>query len=249
MKNNIKKHVLRQHQEKHPGYILYRGKSAINSAEIIAILTTRSSNKKIGNIAQITYIPIDDYSDRAERLEKKQAVCGACPLLGKGCYVMPMGTNAIKRAFLRGNYTNVKFSKLPALLSNYIIRNGQDGDPLSIPYKYVNAISELAGLHISYTHLWRENPEQAGSHMASVESLEDKAMANKMGYKTFRIIPEKGKLTADEMMCLNVENPAIQCATCQLCDGGKANIAVPVHGVQSKKITFEGVNHYEKINK
>ena len=245
MKKNIQTHIINQYQEQYPGYVLYKGPSAINGEQILAILTTKSSNTKTGNIAQITYIPVDGYGDKHPlkkiRTEVKKAVCGSCPLLGGGCYVTPMGTASIKRAYFAGNYKDISddIQAIQALLSKYIVRNGQDGDPLSIPFNLVNTISQFSMLHLSYSHIWKDNPEQAGNHMASVENIKDAIQAQEMGFKTFRVREnEDSPLTENEVLCPYENDKSKQCQVCQLCTGDKCNIVVTAHGSGAKKIKF-----------
>lgn len=244
-KSSINKHVVNQFHEKQSGYILYTGPSALSGEMIVVILTIVSSNEKTGNIAQITYIPLIHYENSEERLILKQAVCGNCPLLENICYVLPMATNAIKRAYKKGNYKDLHNDKykICEVLSKFIVRNGQDGDPLSIPddMAYLFGIASL--VHLSYTHQWRDRPEHVGLHMASVETKEQAIEAQSEGWNTFRIIKDKSKLMDNEVLCPNVENKDIQCMSCQLCTGNKCNVAVIAHGSKSKVINFYNLNN------
>lgn len=245
MKQSIKTHVLKQYAEKAKGYIIYSGKSYLTGKhEIAGILTLKSSNEKTGNIAQITYFPTSPDSDKTYS-ENKKAVCGNCPLLGSVCYVSPMGTSSIKRAYEADNYQPVTLDQLPAILAGYIVRNGADGDPLSIPPQYINAIHSSAGIHLSYSHQWQNNPEQAGFHMASVETPELAQQAQAEGWKTYRVRPtENDPIMDNEILCPNEKDPSIQCIDCQLCTGNKVNVVVTAHGSPNKHKQFS--IHFKK---
>jgi hypothetical protein len=67
--------------------------------------------------------------------------------------------------------------------------------------------------------------------MASVDTLEKKEEANKLGYRTFRILRKGDIPVRDEVMC---PNPKLgtQCRTCGLCGGLRVkakNVAIPMH--------------------
>ena len=59
--------------------------------------------------------------------------------------------------------------------------------------------------------------------MASVESVEGKEQANKMGARTYRVIDDVKELLSDEIQCPNNYNKAIQCAQCGLCSVCRKN--------------------------
>jgi len=73
--------------------------------------------------------------------------------------------------------------------------------------------------------------------MASVESLEEAAEAQAMGWRTFRAVrlmdpaPDKSKL---EVWCPTALRPEVTCATCHQCNGAdglsKRSYCAPEHG-------------------
>jgi hypothetical protein len=70
--------------------------------------------------------------------------------------------------------------------------------------------------------------------MASVESPDDKALANSMGWRTFRITEDEPIPLQDEIICPASKEGGrrVQCIKCRLCSGaasGAKNILEKIH--------------------
>ena len=74
------------------GFVLYEGKSALDPDQnIVAIITTKSSNKKVGNMMQVWILNKDVNPLTASKKSLDNAVCGECNLRqskGGACYVV-----------------------------------------------------------------------------------------------------------------------------------------------------------------
>lgn len=205
--------------------IAYEGNSLLNGAPIALILTTGSSNKKTGTMMQSWIIPVNE-----DVLVNDEAVCGDCPMREGACYVTKFfAPNNIQKTYRKGNYERLDTSKL----RNEILRVGSWGDPAAIPYDvWANLLrrTQLAAKFTGYTHQWRNcDPAFASICMASVETLEDAALAQSMGYKTFRVKEANEPKQPNETMCLN-QTIGTNCKNCLLCNTASGDIAIDVHG-------------------
>jgi hypothetical protein len=66
--------------------------------------------------------------------------------------------------------------------------------------------------------------------MASVENRADRALAESMGWRTYRIRSRGSEVGAGEIDCPS--SRGVQCADCGLCNGanGAPSISIPAHG-------------------
>ena len=205
-------------------------------AFILTGLTKGSSNLKTGNMVQSWIIRHDMHPAEAVKKGKDDAICGDCPLRGKGgkdrsCYVnYVFGPGAIYKAM--DNY-----SGNTDRLGTRTLRLGSYGDPAFVPMEVLRPLVRKARKHTGYTHQWREcAPEYAEVCMASVENATDKAKANAKGYRTFRIVSGVDKLQKDEVLCPASKEAGykLSCEECGLCSGlkggKKKNVAIVGHG-------------------
>ena len=80
--------------------------------------------------------------------------------------------------------------------------------------------------------------------MASVESLEDAALAQSMGWRTFRVDAKDSLPIKGEALCPASDEAGnkLTCAECLACagsDGRRGNVMIPVHGSASRIKFFD----------
>jgi len=224
------------------GFEIYKGKSAINGDEIVAILTLKSVNRKTGNMAQLwilsaTYPPLD-----AMNSGKDEAICGDCKLRqhkGGACYVyIGQEPLTIYKAWQEGAYPKLK-REFYYNLEGLSIRFGAYGDPFAIPVEILNDLKAVAKNYTGYTHQWsKEGAANLKSLcMASVDNEAEYHQAVAAGWRTFRIIHQNDPIMENEILCPNITSN-VQCLDCNLCTGNSKqakNIAVHVHGSNKSK--------------
>ena len=218
------------------------GRKVYDDGQIIAVLTgleKPSKNVKTGDMLQLWILVADTDPLTAQRLGKDELICGTCPLRGSVCYVpLFQAPRAVWHT-----YHNQPVEPVPATL-RAPVRLGAYGDPAFLPVALLETLTH-GTRHTGYTHQWA-TPNQANIAefvMASIDpldafrqgltTLELKRKAQALGYRTFRVLPDKdAPLDSDEILCPNYHSHAVQCADCGLCSGaGNAkNIAIPAHG-------------------
>ena len=221
--------------------IVHRGASQIDGAPVMLLATgipredSPTANIKTGQMIQLWILRSDMSPVEAVKKQLDTAVCGDCPMRwnsGGGCYVVPFHyTTMWKRA--KKTALDITPKELGALArkEHLPIRMGAYGDPAAVElwvWQQMGVMPKGSG----YTHQWETaDVGFAELVMASVESLEKKEEANKLGYRTFRILNNAADLAADEVMCPNYTQ-GTQCRTCGLCGGLRSkakNVAIPMH--------------------
>ena len=204
--------------------------------ETIAVIGTSSSrNPKTGPMKQIWILPRQKHPLDAIKEGYDSTVCGDCELRRVNfnvCYVTPMALGAIYKTYTQGKYKPVdvlQWSQGP-------VRFGAYGDPAAIPKKTLQQ-SLLHAQRIGYTRQWRHRGDLKGLFMASVFSPNEADEAQKLGFKTFRIMQPHENATENEMMC--PADGIIQCASCMICNGPLQNVAIHIHGSKSKIRNFD----------
>jgi hypothetical protein len=66
--------------------------------------------------------------------------------------------------------------------------------------------------------------------MASCDGLQDYVEASTLGWKTFAVVEKNSVAFSGKQCPATIDNSQAQCITCNLCDGAKTDIFVPVHG-------------------
>ncbi len=238
------------------GYIIYEGASLLDGAPIVVIATgfaAHSTNRKTGGMIQ-TYILRQDLDPvSAVRDGTDASICGDCPHRGivvdgknqgRTCYVnVGQGALAVWKAYKRGVYP---------LWNGYgvngrMVRLGTYGDPAAAPARIMSGLLRDAGGHTGYTHQWR-NPSLPADHldalrslcMASADSPADAALAQSMGWRTFRVgmwgETERDRAGLNESLCPASEQAGkkLTCDKCLACDGAgtakRGSIFIPAHG-------------------
>jgi len=233
------------------GYILWEGASLLDGAPIVVIATgfaSRSTNRKTGGMIQ-TYILREDIAPTdAIQTGDDASICGDCPHRGttedgknrgRTCYVnVGQGALAVWKAYKRGVYP---LWDRPAV-NGRMVRLGTYGDPAAAPARVWEALTRDASGHTGYTHQWRD-PNAAHLRsmcMASADSPADAALAQSMGWRTFRVgmwgEVERDRVALNESLCPASEQAGkkLTCETCLACDGAgtakRGSIFIPAHG-------------------
>ena len=217
------------------------------NSRIFATLTglvRPSSNTKTGPMMGISLLDKRDTPTQIIKQKKDDSVCGDCKLRGRICYVHPMSLNGVWRSAV-----DQVVSALPKRLR--AVRFGTYGNPSLLPLGLVKKVAAKAKTWTGYTHDWETcNPQYNKYFMASIDpftaqakgrtAIEDKAEANRMGYRTYRTIGSIKELLPDEIHCPH-EEKGVQCIDCGLCSGNSIkakNIAITVGGAPSKQVHY-----------
>jgi len=144
------------------------------------------------------------------------------------------------------------------------VRIGSFGDPAAVPISVWSVLLEDSVGHTGFTHMWRTCNQMLRLWcMASVDTPEERDEAQKMGWRTFLVVPEKdadpfyGKIT-DTLFSykrrfgVDILCPATDphpkrnttCATCLLCNGIGGNCSKSiwevVHGENAENHEWQG---------
>jgi hypothetical protein len=176
----------------------------------------------------------------AVKTGQDKAICGNCTLRKSNtqeklnCYVNDgFGPNAIFKAIERNSIktdtSKIKIAKIQ--------RHGSKGDAACLSKEENMTILKLAKKTLNYTHAWSDKKQNYLKQfsMASVHSKEEAIEAQKLGFKTFRILDTAcEKLLPNEIVCYNFTK-GIQCVKCQICCGhqtkGQKSVAIPKHNI------------------
>lgn len=216
------------------GYVIHEDTHRV----IIATgFSTRSDNRKTGDMIQIWILvkacdPVQAIKEGLDRL-----ICGNCRHRGNGdgsgrsCYVNPgQAPLGIWRAWKAGNYSPLR--SLEGFTGRKV-RFGAYGDPTWIPLSLALAIAGVSSGHTGYTHQWRKPSLQAWRQilMASVDTTAELLIARSMGWSTFRVSPDLDH-HAFETLCASERNgtPCSICLGCPGARGGQRAIFIPAHG-------------------
>lgn len=224
------------------GIVVYRGPSMLDGAPIVAVLTRRSANSKIGPIPQLWILRSDMDPMEAAALGKDRSICGECPHRGpmgkRGCYVViERAPLAVWKAWRRGIYPPATEHTLARFTAGKVVRLGAYGDVAALPHDVVQALVRHAAHWTGYTHQWREGFALADLVMASCESAADERDAVALGYRTFRVVPEGSPRAQGHMVCpASAERGhKTTCERCHQCDGTRNNptrpsVQIAAHG-------------------
>ena len=219
------------------GYELGRGRSPIDGADIVAIATVDSSNRKTGPMVQTWILRTDRGPLAAVADGSDAAICGSCPHrrtyapdLGRHvrtCYVeVGRAPEAIYGAWMRGRYPRADRWTRYAIGAGRAVRLGAYGDPAAVPARIWRDLVRDAVGHTGYTHQWREPfaAEHRGLCMASADSPADYDAARAAGWRTFRVRrPDEPRLAREVVCPASPEGGhRATCAECLLCRGADA---------------------------
>jgi hypothetical protein len=221
--------------------IVFKGKSRFDNKPIAVIATgfeRASKNIKTGEMIQLTTIPINQSpsdSNKNHIAGENHVVCGDCPLINHGCYVrVEQAPDQIWKAMHAGNYEEFDIDAF----INERVRFGAWAEPTLIPVgivkKIVGVIKNWTGYSHQYAKKWAQ--PYKNYFMASVSNIADKNKANKLGWRTFRVVKDVSEKLPDEVICPNYTHK-IECYDCCLCRGSSLkakNVCIPAHGGKAK---------------
>lgn len=238
---------------------MWEGTSLIDNVTPIVVLMSvnraksakKSANKKTGVMAQ-TYILRQDVAPQAAHGQGLDpAICGDCPMRSpasggnNACYVnIWRGGNQVWGAYKRGNARSRQEGEIALQKSGLALRIGTYGDPAAAPMSLWEGLIALAKGHRGYTHQWRQPrvQEYRTRMQASADTPEDRAEANAMGWRTFRVRLEDGEVLPGEVVCPASEEAGkkLQCFQCRQCSGtegrrSKVDVVIAVHGATKKR--------------
>jgi hypothetical protein len=229
--------------------IVYEGPSLLNGDPIVAIVTgvdTKSANPKTGPMAQLYILDASIHPMSALKTGQDASICGDCkhrPFNEGACYVqVGQAPNGIFKKWERGGYPKVEAKEVNNAIRkrSLSIRLGAYGDPAALPLNILALLTE--GVKFTgYTHQWtRCDPGYAKFCMASTDTPDETAQAQKLGWRTFRVRTPDSALNPNEVICPASEEGGYRttCSKCSLCMGTtlKAkHVAIIVHGAKSMK--------------
>ncbi len=218
----------------------WEGPSEINGAPIMGYIAGEhnpSSNTKTGPALQVGVMLRGVHPWEAVSTGDDLAICGDCPLrpsnhkaaklrgeavADNACYVNTGFKNAQRMSIER---SEVKPKTVQAFIEEHaFIRFGEYGNLSSLPREVLEPMLKGAKKWAMYEHEWRrpENQWLREYAMASVHSLEEKAEANALGWRTYRTVskddPLPGRTTTGEIWCPNYTH-GTTCNKCGLCNG------------------------------
>ena len=219
------------------GLVLYGGPSLLNGQAIVCIATglaRQSKNPTTGPVVQTYILPDGKVSPLAALYTGADvAVCGDCPhrpmvLPGRrrtlgSCYVnVGHAPLAIWQAYRRGAYPPFRPRKHLPLFRGRHLRLGSYGDPAAVPLSVWELVCAVSAGWTGYTHQFRTcNPGYARYCMASCETVADRRLALRLGYRTFRVRLPEQPLDEGEFVCPASEEGGqrLTCAACRACAG------------------------------
>lgn len=211
------------------GFELWRGRSAYDGADVVAIATLRTSNRKTGDMVQTWILrtdrpPVDAVADGTDA-----AICGTCPHRRdddgrRSCYVnVGQAPQAVHRAWMAGAYPRADRHRRYWIGRGRAVRLGAYGDPAMVPARIWRDVIRDAVGHTGYTHQWRRPfaAEHRTLCMASVDSAAELADARAAGWRTFRVRTASERPGPGEIVCPASPEGGnrAQCADCLLCRG------------------------------
>ena len=235
------------------GYTLWEGPSREDGVPIAVVVTglvKPSQNPKTGPMAQVWVLLRDIPPAVAVKTGQDVSVCNHCsfrPTLRRAlqgptsCYVrQDAAVNQVWKSYRAGRYPKVQKSRLGKLLRGRRLRGGAYGNLGNAPL-WVTLLLAQSGRHTQYEHDWVHcDPELARYAMASVGTLAEKAHANRLGWRTFRVKRPEEPPLPDERECpaqerFRQQGRWVTCYDCGACHGtggvpGKVNIVIDDHG-------------------
>lgn len=225
------------------GFELWRGRSAIDGADIVAIATLHSDNRKTGDMVQTWILRTDRTPLEAVADGSDAAICGTCPHrrtfapdLGKHvrtCYVeVGRAPRNVYETWFRGRYPRADRWTRYAIGRGRAVRLGAYGDPAAVPARIWHDVIRDAVGHTGYTHQWRAPfaAEHRTLCMASADSPADYDAARADGWRTFRVRRADEPRQAREVICPaspegGNRTTCMECLICRGADPARPNMA------------------------
>lgn len=236
------------------GLVVYQGPSMLDRAPIVVVLTgfRPSGNRKTGKMLQAWILRSRISPVEAVNSDRDFSVCGDCKHRGffidRTCYVVvPQAPLVVYKTYKMGRYVDVRSwtkRELETVLSGRKIRFGAYGDPAAAPIDLWRRLAAVAGGWTGYTHQWQRHRAQGLAQfvMASVDSAEEAAEAESLGWRTFRVRTGFESLADDEVVCPAAPEGGSRttCEQCGLCRGQSSvakNISILAHGHGAAKFS------------
>lgn len=226
-------------------FLLWRGPSALDGSDILAIAIPASANSKTGAMLSIAILPAS-----GQHRKPQPSVCAAgsdgkgCPFaLTGGCYVnWAFGVAASRDRlldaipFASDETKTADVDAVRRLAGGMPVRFGERGDPAALPRWLLQALADGAGVRTGYTHVWNDErgSDLSALMMGSTENEAATREAWRKGWRTYRVRPIGAPLLDGEIDCPS--NRGVSCADCGLCSGasGRAgsapSISIEAHG-------------------
>jgi len=217
------------------GYIAYEGPSIIDGAPIVVIINKidGSANAKTGAIVQSFIIRSDVNPVEALKTGADSSICGDCvhrPITAKEtgeppCYVnVGRSVLAVYNAYKRGRYVKADVETIALALAGKALRIGTYGDPAAAPVLMWQRVSRYVIARAGYSHQWQskgfDHAAWAPLVMASADSIDQAALANLYGMRTFRVSIGVDKQPGETVCPASAEGGRkATCADCMLCGG------------------------------
>ena len=217
------------------GYIAYEGPSEIDGAPIVVIINKidGSANAKTGAIVQSFIIRSDVNPVEALKTGADASICGDCvhrPITAKEtgeppCYVnVGRSVLAVYNAYKRGRYVKADVETIALALAGKALRIGTYGDPAAAPVLMWQRVSRYVIARAGYSHQWQskgfDHASWAPLVMASADSIDQAALANLYGMRTFRVSIGIDKQPGETICPASTEGGRkATCADCMLCGG------------------------------
>jgi hypothetical protein len=245
------------------GMIVFEGKSRIDGAPIVVIVTALngSMNTKTGHMVQ-TYImraDIDPVKAAAAGLDA--SICGDCqhrPTNARRtgsapCYVnIGRGALGVWKAYKRGSYPRIDPNTAAALLTARKIRIGSYGDPAAAPVELWETLTRHTRGHTGYSHQWKvpdfDATRWARLVMASADTIDDAALANLSGMRVFRVSigadVQPGEITCPASAEAGRRTTCAECGLCAGTTNAGRDIVIQDHaaGHRRRVIKLQKVN-------
>jgi hypothetical protein len=242
--------------KKPQGIILYEGPSLLDGKPIVCIVTGfhASHNPKTGKMLQTWIIrshinPVAAWKNGCDR-----SVCGNCIHRQiKTCYVeKTQAPNNVYKAYKRGRYEHLNVDNVRFFLGQKL-RIGSYGDPASISTEVWEKVIPFVSAVLGYTHQHKTCDKGLKKYlMASCDTANDAKMAQKKGWRTFRLSLPWEKKTENEFTCPASKEGGQKttCDKCLACGGTSAKIkknpVIEAHGSFGKGSRFVRIMKLKK---
>lgn len=239
--------------------VLYDGPSVVDPSRNVVVLgVEHSSNRKTGDQVQIYFLLRDHRPYEVYVSEQlRHTICQGCAIGdAQACYLQwENGPTSVWMRYQRGGAT--PSSEYRAFGRS--VRLGAAGNPSAAPLEVTQTALRYARAWTGFEHDWF-NPANQGFRsycMASVETLDQRAVAKELGWRTYRVMAPGDTPAPGEILCPATHNeerkarglPPVTCEYCGICcgtagtreNGGRVanvDVAIPVHGLPYKVQRF-----------
>lgn len=220
------------------GYVLWEGKSPIDGAPIVCIVTgfTESGNVKTGAMLQTWILRQDIPPNVGYRDDSDVSICGGCwHFVNKTCYVVwHQAPLSVWRCYKRGGYRH-----LPSysVFNDRDCRIGSAGDPYCVPESVWRSVLNHCRGHTGYTAQWRRSDAQSLRDFlqASCHGMRDYIDATARGWNPYLVVPEGESLPAGVTLCPASAEAGHRttCQACHACDGSTGAYGIQSHGARA----------------